>query len=185
MRIAALVALTFASAARADVSDPPPKTTWSRLGTRIAYGLVPKDGYQSTESIGVSLDHPILGGWRLLGEYEYLWIGPRDGDQMDLGVAGLADSGHRVHAGMRRRLASKSFVFDHFGFWLDAEAGAGAMVVPKDMDTLWVPHGFLGMRFGMDLRFDKRIWEYEILLRGLVVPDGAGVLFGIGLVWGE
>ena len=182
MKLAAVLCMT--SIAYADVADPPPKTTWSRLGTRIGFGVVPDGEYQQTTSIGVELDHPISGKWRLLGEYEYLWIGPLD-DQMDLGVAGLDDSGHRIHAGVRRRLGSKMLSFEHFGVWTDIEAGAGMMVVARQTDSRWLPHGFLGARFGMELRFDRRIWEYEVLLRGLVVPDGAGVLFGIGFVWGE
>jgi hypothetical protein len=184
--IACAATLAYAEPiARGDVSDPPPKTTWSRLGTRLGFGLVPRDGYQSTISISVSLDHPVSRNWRLLGEYEYLWIGPRDADQMDLGVAALPDSGHRLNAGVRRRLGSKSFVFDHFAFWIDVEGGAGMMLVAREMDSIWLPHAFVGTRVGMDLRADRRIWEYEILLRGLLVPDGVGVLFGIGLVWGE
>lgn len=163
-----------------------PRTGWSRLGTRIGFGSVPVDGTpMTTASISVSLDRPLAGRWRVLGEYEHVWIGARDLDAHAMtGVASLAASGHRVHAGLRRRLLEKTWARGLFGVFVDGEAGAGAMLVDRTEGAHGVPHLFAGLRAGFALE-QQTLWDYEVILRGLAVPDGAGVLFGIGLVWGQ
>lgn len=180
---------TLASGAHA---EPPmaiaeePRTGWSRLGTRIGFGSVPIDGAQmTTASIAVSLDRPLVGRWRVLGEYEHVWIGERDLEAHSLqGVASLANSGHRVQLGIRRRLLEKTWADRFVGVFLDGEAGGGAMLVDRSEGALAVPHSFVGIRAGFSLE-QQTLWDYEVILRGLAVPDGVGVLFGIGLVWGQ
>jgi hypothetical protein len=184
-----LLVCMLAQAARAEsivVLDEVHRDTWHLLGTRVAYGSVPVDDQpMTTMSIAVSIDRPIIGRWRVLGEYEYVWIGPRDLDAHAMtGVASLADSGHRVHAGMRRRIVEKTWARGYVGAFVDAEAGGGAMLVDRASGSLALPHAFAGVRAGLALEQDTR-WEYEVILRALAVRDGAGVLFGIGLVWGE
>ena len=103
---------------------------------------------------------------------------------MTNGVASLADSGHRVHLGLRHRLLDKNYARGKVQLFLDGEAGGGAMLVDRMDGALALPHGFAGIRGGLALDVDTR-WEYELFVRGLAVRDGPGVLFGIGLVWGE
>ena len=156
------------------------------LGTRIGYGLIPVDDTaMTTMSLAVGIDRPIYGRWRVMAEYEYLWIGEYDWDaHAKNGVASLADSGHRAHVGLRRRLAEKQYARGMVELFLDGEAGGGAMLVDRMEGALALPHGFAGIRAGLALDIETR-WEYELFVRGLAVTGGPGVLFGIGLVWGE
>ena len=186
---ALLVLVALATSARAErmmVAEDAPRTTWNRLGTRIGFGSVPvDDAPMTTMSIAVSIDRPLLGSWRVLGEYEHVWIGPRDLEAHAMtGVASLADSGHRVHVGLRRRLVEKSWGQRNLAVFVDGEAGGGAMLVDRESGALALPHAFLGVRAGFALE-QRQLWDYEIVLRGLALPEGAGALFGIGLVWGE
>jgi len=186
---ALLVIVVLASSVRAEsliARDDAPRTTWNRLGTRVAFGSVPVDGMPlTTMSIGVSIDRPLLGNWRVLGEYEHVWVGLRDLEAHAMtGVASLADSGHRVHVGMRRRLVENSWAHRQLAVFVDGEAGGGAMLVDRARGGLAVPHAFAGVRAGFALE-QSQLWDYEIVLRGMALPEGAGFLFGIGLVWGE
>ena len=171
-----LALLVLASSAHAD----------NVLGTRIGYGSIPVDGDpMTTMSLSVTFDHPIAGRWRIAAEYEYLWIGERDFDaHMENGVASLSDSGHRAHLGLRRELLDKQFADGKVELFLDGEAGGGAMLVDREEGALAVPHVFVGIRAGLALDVETR-WEYELYVRGLGLEDGPGVLFGIGLVWGD
>ncbi len=185
---ALLVIAALASVARAEyiaVSPEPERTEWSRLGTRIGYGAVPVgDTLLMTGGIGVMLDQPLVGRWRWTGEYEYLWMGDGSGFQ-DEGVAALPDSGHRVQIGVRRRLAEHIWR-GVLGVYLDGDAGVGAMLVDhQPRGSIAQPDAFLGVHAGFTVSNREQIWEYDIVVRGLAVPDGAGVLFGIGLVWGQ
>jgi hypothetical protein len=58
------------------------------------------------------------------------------------------------------------------------------MLVDRMDGALALPHGFAGIRAGLALEIETR-WEYELFARGLALRDGPGVVFGIGLVWGE
>ena len=176
------------------------KKTWNRLGTRVNYGAMKLDDRSlSTSSIAVSFDRAVAGrarALRVLGEYEYMWLGPYDVDeQMKTGAGSLPDNGHRMNLGLRMMCVEKFWVERHFGVWLDAELGAGAMVIDRELGgVVATPHAFVGARFGMSLlwdqdeeesRGDTDRWDYEIVLRGLAMPEGFGVLFGIGLAWGK
>jgi hypothetical protein len=173
---ALLVVLALAPLAHAD----------NLLGTRIGYGSIPvEDEPMTTMSLAVTLDHPLAGRWRIAAEYEYLWIGERDLDaHMESGVASLSDSGHRAHVGLRRRLLDKQYAEGMVELFLDGEFGGGAMLVDREAGALALPHVFAGIRAGLALEADTR-WEYELFVRGLGVEHGPGVLFGIGLVWGD
>ena len=159
------------------------------LGTRIAYGLFDIDGEERlTTSLALSIDRPLFGQWRVLGEYEYLWIGPVD-DGVDEGVAGLPDSGQRVNAGIRRRVAERYWDDGEFGVFFDAEVGGGVMLVDhRPSGAIAMPHAFVGARAGFSFVVDDTRWDYEVVFRGLVMDDHParpGVLFGIGFVWGD
>lgn len=189
----AMLVLVLAVPARADEDEGEscvfvllPPEEWSRLGTRVAYGLVTiDDAPLTTMSIGISIDRPVVGKWRALAEYEHLWIGPYDWDS-DVGVAALPDGGHRAHLGVRRELVEKRWSYGRVRAFVDGEAGGGAMLVDRMTgDALAVAHAFAGVRAGLSLAWDDRRLDYEVVVRGLATTEGAGVLFGIGLVWGE
>jgi hypothetical protein len=173
---AALAAVVLASTAHAD----------NLLGTRVGYGSIPVgDQPMTTMSLAVTFDHPIAGRWRIAAEYEYLWIGERDFDaHEENGVASLSDSGHRAHLGMRRRVLERQWADGQVELFLDGEAGGGVMLVDREHGALALPHAFVGLRAGLALDMETR-WEYELFVRGLGLSDGPGVLFGIGLVWGD
>lgn len=189
MTRALVLVLVLASSASADklpFADDPPRDDWHLLGTRIAYGSIPVgDTPMTTMSLAVAIDRPLFGRWRIGAEYEYLWIGKRDFEaHKETGVASLSDSGHRVHLGLRHRLLDKRYAYGKVELFLDGEAGGGAMLVDREEGALALPHAFVGVRAGFGLEYGTR-WEYEMFIRGLAVRDGPGVLFGIGLVWGE
>ena len=187
-----LVLVALASVAHAEKialnDEPRVKASWNRLGTRVMHGTIYVDGRPMTSmAIGVSIDRPLIGTWRALGEYEYLWLGPRDWERHAMvGVASLPHGGHRVHAGMRRRLVQRDWARGYFNLWIDAEAGGGvALVDHRPTGVIAAPHAFAGARVGMGLVWGKQLWEYEVVVRGLALPAGQGVVLGIGLVWGE
>jgi hypothetical protein len=185
---ALLVLAIVASSARAQPIVDDDKTTWNLLGTRIMFGSFEAgDTTMATFSIAVSIDRPLVGKWRVLGEYEYLWVGPADFDkQQDLGVASLGNAGHRVNAGIRHRFEEYFREHDHIGFFVDAEVGGGAMKIDHP-PTDWPvePHIFFGLRGGGSIVWDKQMLDYELVFRGLATRDGPGFMAGIGLVWGN
>lgn len=182
----ALIVIALTSVAHAEPPQIARGEHDSLLGTRIGYGAIPVDGTtMTTMSLAVMFDRPVIGRWRVMAEYEYLWIGEYDWDaHANSGVASLADSGHRAHVGVRRRIVDKDYARGKVQLFLDGEAGGGAMLVDRMEGALALPHGFAGVRAGLALDVETR-WEYELFVRGLAVRDGPGVLFGIGLVWGE
>jgi hypothetical protein len=163
------------------VVDPPPvEPKWRRLGTRIGFGRMPiRDTRATTMQIGVALDHPLAGRWRVLAEYEYVWLGV---DPM-IGVASMEGSGSRVHAGIRRTLAAKRI--GRAELLVDGELGAGALAAEDALGVVTTLHAFVGARFVLALVNERSRWEYEVLARAIVQDGGAGGVFGIGLVWGE
>jgi hypothetical protein len=185
--VLALVVLCSVAHAEMIVVAPPPKP--SLLGTRINYGLLPVGDWMTTASLSVSYDRSFAGKWHFVAEYEYLWLGKTDwNDHMEVesGVASLDDSGQRLSLGLRRRLWTESWG-GSFRVLFDADAGVGAMLVDKENDAIALPVGYAGVHgaFELESDSDEHIWQYEIVLRGIGVPDGVGVLFGIGLAWGD
>jgi hypothetical protein len=187
-----IASLLLASTAHAEmipievVAQPP---SWNLLGTRIMGGTIEIAGTaMDTWSIGVAMDRPLFGAWRALAEYEYVWIGPADRMDSDAGVGSLSDSGHRVHLGMRHRVAEKTFERDMQVF-CDGELGAGMMLVDRrSMDAIALPHAFVGARVGFSLLHEGTRWDYELIVRGLFTeehPARPGFLFGVGLAWGD
>ena len=193
MTRALLVVAALANIARAEsiARDEPllireERTSWDRLGTTLRDGLVVVDGtVMTTMGIGVLIDRPIAARWRGLAEYEHLWLGPYD-YWNDVGVASLAHSAHRVHLGIRRELGERRLEHSTVRLFVDLEAGGGAMLVDRAMgSSLGVAHAFAGVRGGAAFVWNERRIEYEFVLRGLASTEGPGVLFGIGVGWGE
>jgi len=197
VRLAALVVLALAAPAAAErpvapaelAVEPPvprPAPSYTRLGTRVSYASVPLDQVQmSSYALGLSLDRPVLGGLRLVGEYDYVWLGPLDG--IEQGVAGLPASGHRLQAAVRHTLG-RAALSPLFQIFLDVDAGAGASIIDDPMRGVIAPvHAFAGVHAGMTLvQADRQaIWDYDLLLRIHASADGIGAFLGVGMSWGE
>ncbi|MEO7093089.1 MAG: hypothetical protein ABI175_07560 [Polyangiales bacterium] len=72
---------------------------------------------------------------------------------------------------------------------MSAEIGGGATLMYGGLGDRVLPHGLAGLRFGFAFR-DKdgpqNVWfGFELLLRAIVVPEGAGFGFGLGMQWGQ
>ena len=154
----------------------------AKLGFRIGYGPVPIEKHEArTTTIAIGIEHPTFGKTRMFGEWEWMWInGWRDEN--------LHGSGQRMTAGLRRAfgvLSTSSTV----RMFIDGELGGGAMLATEDrMGESAVPVGLAGLRLGYDFRngeSSSRVFEAEVLVRTIVVPTGYGIMFGVGMLWGD
>lgn len=182
---AILLSSTTAFAEDGDDDDP----GFNMLGTRVGFGTMPiGDGASSlTVSLGLGVEHPVFKRTRVFGEYEWLWLtsrtAPMDSEPEHNG------SGHRAVLGLRRELFGTGSRSMHA--FVDGEVGGGLGIANDSMLGLEIlPTGFAGMRVGWDLysRSDEspsRTFEFELMFRVLVVPDGAGFMTGIGMAWGS
>jgi hypothetical protein len=99
-------------------------------------------------------------------------------------------SGHRTFIGLRRELESKR-VSRGFSLFLDTEVGGGVALVNDNMTGVeFLPTAFLGLRGGYDFYSrnedsPSRTFEAEFLLRAIAIQDGIGLLFGVGMFWGN
>jgi hypothetical protein len=165
-----------------------PPLTESKLGFRIALGPVPVEGRRlMVIGLGLGVEHHLAGQWRILGEYEFVWLSDmnarRDED--------LANNGHRFHTGLRRVLVESRIIKGALRFYVDGEVGGGLLAgtMPRTMttDAAVLPHAFAGIRFGYNFvqknNKASRVWEPEFLLRAIAVPDGVGLTFGVGMFW--
>lgn len=185
--------------AAADVIDPPPRSNdaTSLVGFGLGGGKLPGHDLDAG-GIDVDVEHRLVGGWRLFGQYEYLFIGKRDENDAATANAMLADgSGHRVQLGLRHSVARTRVLFEKLRFFVDAELGGGLLVGTASEDasgekTLIDAHAFLGVRAGYDMirmREDTRaspIWEPSLWFRVLAADrDRLGYMFGLGMAWGD
>lgn len=161
--------------------------TWSRLGSRIGTSVFSIGGTPMLASeVSLTIDRSLFGEWRVVGEYEFLFFGRRDFDAYeDLGVAALPYTGHRVHAGVRRQFAQQSWLDGRVRVVAELDAGIGAMCGQGERRAIGAPHVYAGLRAAFAVDSGDQLWEYEVIVRGLALPDGVGALLGIGLVWGE
>ena len=173
------VLLALCAAARADdgLSDGPP----TLLGVRIAGGRLPVfHEKMGTFSLGLDLDHPITSRLHGFGEYEYVWLA-HDEPTMQHGTA------QRVLAGLRATVTQKR---EHnLRSYIDLEGGGG-MTIASDtaMGTRALQTGFVGARAGFDFLADdspSRVWEIDLVVRAMFVPDGTGLMGGIDMQWGD
>jgi hypothetical protein len=177
--LAVLLALCAVAHADEDdgLSDGPP----TLLGIRIGAGRLPVfHEAMGTFSLGVGLDHPIKPRIHMFGEYEYVWLS-RDEATMQHGSA------HRALCGLRATLAQNR---EHnMREYFDLEGGGGMSIVNDTaMGTRALQTGFAGVRAGFDIYSNdspSRVFEIEILVRALFVPEGSGVMGGLGMQWGD
>jgi hypothetical protein len=128
---------------------PAPPTHTTLFGWRFGGGTVPVRGVDlQSIGLGLNVEHRVHGAWRIVGEYEYLWLGIRDpGSERESVPDG---GGHRATLAVRRTLARSRRLADNvLSFYADAEAGGGFMLASEPMHgTLAMPHAFVGLRVG-------------------------------------
>lgn len=173
--------------------SPPPPTPVTpsdavdKLGFHAGLGPLPHGGQSFLAGVlGLGIEHQLVGHWRILGEYEWLWLDGRSSSM----TSELFGTGHRAHLGLRRRLVSSPRLGKRFDFFVDAELGGGLAIasLPDAVDV--IPHGFAGLRLGYDLLAkdptpSSRVFEVELGLRLVGSRDGLGGTFGVGLLWGD
>lgn len=164
----------------------------SLLGFHIGFGQLPIGSARlQTTALGLSVEHRLHGRWRVLGAYEYVWLGTRDSEPDKVLV--MDGTAHRVQLGLRRTLvASKPKLGGTTRFYADVELGGGVLLGSEPMTgTIVQPLGFAGVRLGytfMNMHPGSRAsiaWEPEILIRGFAVDEGYGGLLAVGMTWGD
>lgn len=162
----------------------------AKLGFRAGVGALPIATREArTTSLTLGVEHPTFGRTRLFGEAEWLWFGEWNEERAArMNLAQVHGIGQRATVGLRRALAVKS-MDDVVRVFLDAELGGGAMVTSEDrMGIAAVPIGIFGLRLGYDFRngdSSSRVFEAEFMVRGVIVPTGYGLMFGVGMSWGD
>jgi len=192
----AVVALaTFArlTPALADEGDGADDPGFNMLDIRFAMGGLPVEGAPSlTVSLGLGVEHPVFKKTRVFGEYEWMWLFDRPTERtymIDPPPPERHGTGQRAMLGLRRELFGKGR--HAFRAFVDGELGGGLALTNDNMSGLHtLPTGFIGLRAGYDVysREDEspsRTFEFELLFRTLIVPDGYGGLFGLGMAWGN
>jgi hypothetical protein len=179
LALATLVAL--ASTAHAE----PAEQERAIFGYRLGAGMLPID-HQGTATIylGLSAEHPIAPRWRVFGEYEWVWLFRTKTDAMP----DERGDGQRAHVGVRRRMLATSS--HELSWYLDGELGAGFMLANDNMTGVHaLPDALAGVRLGWDLHAQTRsrstssMLVCELVVRALAVPEGAGMMGGIGVSW--
>ncbi|MBP9089041.1 MAG: hypothetical protein KBG15_23170 [Kofleriaceae bacterium] len=158
------------------------------LGFRIGVGkLVIGQQPVTTMALGVVTEARLLGKLRGLAEYE--WLNLSDASTLATSSRKLTGGGHRANIGLRKALVESTFQ-KALRLYIDGEIGGGAAWTTNTItgDKL-VPHGLVGLRFGYGFITDvkdspSREFECEFLVRTIITPESAGLLFGVGMSWG-
>jgi hypothetical protein len=189
--VVALLLVTTVAHAESYEEDEP---TFNMLGFRTSVGALPLDGTRTgTFSLGLGVEHPVFRRTRIFGEYEWLWLygeqSERAMDTVDVRPERYGN-GHRASVGLRRELFGVSPARS-FRVFLDGEIGGGLALANHNVDgLLFLPAGFAGLRFGYDIysRNDdspSSTFEIELLFRAITIAGGTGVMFGVGMLWGN
>jgi hypothetical protein len=192
----ALVSFTAAAAAERlatdeSVEDEPP--AFNMFGFRVSAGALPIEGDRATVlSVGLGVEHPVFKKTRMFGEYEWLWMTRPDERAGDSVVPRPErhGTGHRASFGLRRELIAKQ-MSRNVRVFIDAELGGCAALVNDNMSGVaFLPGGFAGLRLGYDIytgsdSSPSRTFELEMLVRSVSIAHGTGVLFGVGMLWGN
>jgi hypothetical protein len=181
-----------------DGDDDDDSPAFNMFGFTMGIGSLPVQGASTLAmSIGLSVEHPVFKKTRVLGEYDWMWLMRRDTRANERLAS--ADSmvprpeehatGHRAGLGLRRELIGKGNYRSRL--FLDGELGGSIALVNNNMTGVAVvPALFTGVRVGYDLysgRDDSpsRTFETAILLRAIALREGLGMMFGLGMVWGN
>lgn len=200
MKLAALVLVALAAVAEASppdpdeyIEEPVDDPAFNMLGFRMSFGALPlHDARTMSLSVGIGVEHPVFKKTRVFGEYEWLWLMRSDPRAVESMTPRPDEhgSGHRTLLGLRRELVSKR-VSRTFSLFVDGELGGGIALANDNMRGLeLLPTAFVGLRGGYDFyspREDSpsRTFEAEFLLRAIAIEQGVGMLFGVGMFWGN
>ncbi len=166
---------------------PPAEKIHTRIGLRYGAGKQPIDHLvvTSTGVMQITGDILISDRVRMFADYELLMLGADISPDHE-----LSGFGHRGNLGLLRELAAYRSSDRVAKFDISAEIGGGAMLTPSSITERVLPHGLVGLRGGFSLHpeHEERLepsFGFELLVRAIVVPEGVGLTFGIGLQWGE
>jgi hypothetical protein len=209
--LAALIAVTTLGASHAhahpqipdDYDEPPPdpvvdddddQPAFNMFGFDMSIGAQPHNGENALAmAIGLGVEHPVFRRSRVFGEYAWMWLLPRERDPRAL--TSMTErperdaNGHRVSLGLRRELKAKAT--RSMRLFIDGELGGSVALVHDSMiGTEVVPSAFAGLRAGYDLYSSRddspsRTFETALTLRTVANHDGLGLLFGLGMFWGN
>ena len=189
--VAALAATPSLAQAQESGDDDAP--AFNMLDMRFGVGALPVAGSaQMTISLGLGIEHPVFKKTRVFGEYEWMWLFDRGSDRtymLNPPPPERHGTGQRAMLGLRRELLGKGG--HSLRAFLDGEIGGGLALANDNMRGLQtLPSAFAGLRVGYDMysRVDdspSRTFEFEMLYRVIAVPDGLGMMFGIGMAWGN
>lgn len=193
MMVLTAILLSSTTALAQEVEDD--DAGFNMLEVRFGFGTMPiSDGASSlTVSLGLGVEHPVFKRTRVFGEYEWLWLAsnpdPEPGAALMDSEPAHNGSGHRAVLGLRRELVGTGRHSLHA--FVDGELGGGLAIANDSMYGLAIlPTGFVGIRAGYDLYSHNddspsRTFELTMMLRVLAVPDGVGVMTGLGMAWGN
>lgn len=179
-RIVLVLVLVLAPRAHAEPSDEPRNL----FGFRIGLGMLPLDDQKlATYSVGLGVEHPAFGRWRVFGDYEWLWVERTHTDTMP----GIHGDGQLATLGVRHAIAATTVLHD-LRLYADAELGGSFALVDDDARGLHaLPAGLAGVRVGYDLpgarRSESKLLEFEVVVRAIAIPGGVGVAGGVGALW--
>ncbi len=186
--LALVLVLAIGHGARAHpiaIADETPQPEPRNLfGFHLGLGMLPLDHEKlGTYSIGMGIEHPVFERWRVFADYEWLWLERSHTATM----AGVHGDGQRASLGVRRTLAAKQ-AWPELRLWVDGELGGAFALVDDDVAGVHaLPEALAGLRAGYDLaghrRSESRLLRFEIDVRALAIPGGAGVAAGVGALW--
>jgi hypothetical protein len=167
---------------------PPADKLHTRLGLRTGVGKLPI-GHLEVVAVGLlqlTADIEIAHRTRTFAEYELLLLSAHE-TPMSESLSGI---GHRGSLGLMRELLAKRPRDRVALFTVLGEIGGGATLASGEVAARAIPHGLVGLRFGFSLHLNRDqnpepSFGFELLVRALVVPEGAGLTMGIGMQWGE
>lgn len=193
MKPLVVVCMLASVAAADDEVDRDARAHRKLLGFQFAGGKLPvRDTELRAMSLGIAVEHRLVGTLRIAGSYEYMMLGVDDpgSDTEQMLTTG---NGHRAELALRHAFASTKVFADNLRLFVDAEIGAAMLIGSTTQTGTLVDAQLLaGLRFGYDiikLRSSTRasqVWEPVVFVRAVATHrDQIGVLAGLGLNWGD
>ncbi|CAN5917395.1 hypothetical protein BH11MYX3_BH11MYX3_47690 [soil metagenome] len=168
----------------------PDEPLHTRLGLRTGAGWF-ELRHRDVTAVGLlqlTGDLEVDARTRMFGEYEFLILSEAPPEHSAPAMDSVAGLGHRFNTGISHEVLGKTVRGARFN--ATAEVGGGLAFLTGAIGATTVLHGFVGLRFGFEVRIDrgeKRLpsFAFELLFRGMAVGDGPGFLFGLGMQWGS
>jgi hypothetical protein len=165
----------------------PDESLHTRIGLRTGAGWF-ELRHRDVTALGLvqlTADLEVTAKTRMFGEYELLILSEEPLDPAMDSVDGI---GHRFNTGVSHEVLGKTV--REARFTATGELGGGVALLTGAIGSANVLHGFVGLRLGFEVRAsrgEKRLpsFGFELLFRGMVIADGPGFLFGLGIQWGS